>query len=437
MLATSVGCAAFTLPPNNPDAGRLDAGVGPTDDAGSRTDAGFNPVEACRALNLNRCAYFIRCGLLEDSPEGRDACLRELEATWCGPSTWPPHVLAGALRFDPVKADTCGTAFATWSCEEFASLPDSCASFLKPRAALGEDCFDGFTECTEGVCRGSLCPRTCQVRAFADDQCRSDAECRTNLFCKFSPFSPSSGVCATFGANGGECDQDRECLVGLHCVNRECRVLPSDGEGCLAGRCEATAFCDGANLDGGVCVTRKGETAQCSGDECQPALICDPIDSRCIRRLLSSGDACKPGQSCPTGEVCLGGSVRTSGLCGPPLEQGLACLSTGDCEAHLACLGEPDAGSLCRPRKPGGHACLDDRECFQSARCIKSVCTELGLPSDECSDEIGCRWGLCRPNSTDGGVCGSLLGAGLSCTTNAQCASGICENGTCIGRCLP
>lgn len=434
LVASSSGCF-FTKAPVQADAGRTDAGVDHFTDGGSKSDAGVNLLEACRALNLNRCAYFIRCGLLEDSPEGRDACVRELEVTWCGPSTWPPHVMAGALRFDAVKAETCATAFATWSCKEFGTLPDSCTSFLKPRATLGEPCYDGFTECSEGVCRGSSCPRTCQARAFADEPCTSDAECRTNLFCRPSPFSPSSGVCAAFGTTGDGCLSDGECLLGLHCVNQQCKVLPNAGEPCTAGACSETAYCDQSNTDGGVCVMRKGETAPCGGDECQPVLICDPIDQRCIRRELSSGDPCKPGQACPDGEVCLGGSIRTSGLCGRPLEQGGACLSHADCEAHLACLGG-DGGATCQPRQSAGASCQDDRECFQSARCVEHVCTQLGLPTQACGDQLGCRWGLCRENG-DAGVCGSLLGAGLSCMANEQCASGVCDNRVCIGRCLP
>jgi hypothetical protein len=99
-------------------------------------------------------------------------------------------------------------------------------------------------------------------------------------------------------------------------------------------------------------------------------------------------------------------------------------------------LSVEDAGSRCQLRVDAGVPCDADRECHASARCVEHVCTELSLPSEPCSDVQGCRWGLCRVNA-DAGVCGSLLGAGLSCARGEQCASGLCDNGTCIGRCLP
>ncbi|MFT3710573.1 MAG: Dickkopf N-terminal cysteine-rich domain-containing protein [Archangium sp.] len=435
MLLLGASCGTFLKLPPTVDAGRADAGNNPGD-GGVRPDAGISPVEACKTLNLNRCAYFIRCGLIEDAVSSLEACVREMEATWCGPMTWPPHVAIGALKFDAVKAETCATAFETWSCREYADLPDSCQTFLRPRAALGENCFDGFTECTEGVCRGAVCPRTCQARAFADEACTNDNECRSNLFCRLSPFSPSSGVCSVYGLADADCTADRECTTGLHCVGQKCRVLPGAQEPCLLGTCGDTSYCDDANLDGGICVTRKGETSLCSGDQCQPALVCDALDSRCVRRLLSSGDACLPSQQCPVGEVCIGGTARAAGMCGRPLDVGSSCATNIDCLEHLACLDDGDGGWACGNRVDAGTRCEDDRECFSSARCVNHACAELSLPTEACSDDQGCRWGLCRVNG-DAGVCGSLLGAGLDCVVGEQCASGLCDNGTCIGRCLP
>lgn len=435
-LAAFAGCSQFVIkPPITPDAGKGDSGT--PFDAGVRSDAGLPLAEACTALNLNRCAYFIRCGLVEDSMAGRDACVRELEATWCGPLTWPPHVIAGGLKFDPVKAETCATAFATWSCAEYASLPPSCESIVKPRQALGEPCYDGFTECTEGVCKGATCPRTCQARGLAQAPCTTDGDCRTGLFCRVSPFNPVNGECAAFGSTGAPCQADRECLIGLHCVEQFCRVLPNAGEPCLNGACTDSAYCDATRVDGGTCLARKGETAPCDGDQCQSVLECDPIDHLCLRDEVNSGDPCSAAQTCPTGETCLHDDAQTKGTCGAPGDVGATCISHDDCLAHLACLGG-DGGLSCQPRRVSGSACTDARECFDTAVCANGKCVERGLPMQECSSDVPCRWGLCHDDGDGGvGVCGSLLGAGLSCSSGAECASGLCDNGTCIGRCLP
>jgi hypothetical protein len=183
-----------------------------------------------------------------------------------------------------------------------------------------------------------------------------------------------------------------------------------------------------------VCVLRKGETAPCSGDECQPVLLCDVVDSKCVRVEVGSGDPCTPGQRCPLNEVCVGATTRTGGTCGAPLAPGSACVSHADCEAHLACLAG-DGGATCEHRLPAE----SDRECYVSARCINRECVETSLPAQACSSTQPCRWGLCREDvsGVDGGVCGMLLPAGLGCRSGAQCASGLCDNGTCLGRCLP
>lgn len=438
MVVMLLGQGCGKLPLFFPDAGRPDSGVEPTTDGGTRVDGGISYVDACRNLNLNRCAYFIRCGLVEDTMDGREACVRQLEATWCGPLTWPPHVLAGALRFDPVKAETCGTAFATWSCAEFQALPDSCLTFLRPRAALNEPCFDGYTECTEGVCRGTVCPRTCQARGFSGESCSSDGECRQSLYCRRPQLMPSVGMCTPLGSAGSACEVDAECLIGLECLNQQCRLLPSSGEACLSGRCADSAYCDPLASDAGVCVTRRGEMATCDGDECQSVLVCDVLSQRCLRREVGSGDICSPSQTCPTNETCLGVSANDAGTCGAPLAVGEPCISHRDCQTHLACRADGDAGLACRPRAMAGASCATSRDCFTSATCLQGVCQQRPLPSEPCNDTLACRWGLCREStSMDGGVCGSLLSAGTPCRTNDQCASNICAAGTCIGRCLP
>ncbi|MFZ5443852.1 MAG: Dickkopf N-terminal cysteine-rich domain-containing protein [Myxococcota bacterium] len=420
------------------DAGPRDAGVGTFPDAGPPADGGLSTTEACRALNTARCAYLARCGLIDPAAMSHEACVAAFEASWCGPATWPPHVAAGALRYDGVKAVSCAEAFATQACAEWETLPDSCTSFLKPRAQLGQPCYDGYTECTDGVCRGSTCPRTCQPRALLDELCTRDADCRTGLFCRFASLIATSGTCTAYSGVGGSCDGANRCLDGLRCVALQCQPLPTAGLPCLDGLCSEQAFCDVRAADGGLCSVRKQNGALCAGDECEAELFCEPITSRCQPLLLSSGDTCTLQQQCPDGQVCVGATPTMPGVCGAPLQAGEACVSSHDCEAHLACLGG-DGGLSCQRRLAPDGGCKAASDCQASATCLGGRCAELPLPGESCAETRACRWGLCREvASSDGGaVCGALLSAGQPCQWGGQCASGTCERGACVARCVP
>ncbi len=420
-----------------PDAGKPDGGVIVIPDGGVRVDGGLLVSEACGVLNTNRCAFLAHCGLIEDSLQARLDCARSLEATWCGPLTWPTHVAAGALKYEPLKAESCAQAFATQPCSEWATLPDSCSRFLLPRVPLGQGCYDGYAECIDGVCRGSSCPRTCQTRALLNDACAMDGDCKTGLFCRVSEVTPTSGLCTPFGTNGSACISNRECLDGLQCLSKVCRVLPLPGLGCLDGLCGESGYCDGS-ADGGTCLARKTEGARCLAGECESSLVCDPISSTCEKRQLSSGDACSLAQSCPSGEVCVGATAQTTGLCRAPLTEGDTCLTHADCQAHLACL-ESDGGSTCQARAAVGAGCDVNRACQAGAVCTASSCTALPLPGQSCTETRACRWGLCRElANTDGGaVCGPLLSAGQPCQRNDECVSGSCISGACLARCVP
>lgn len=420
-----------------PDAGRPDGGVTITPDGGVRPDAGLLPQDACPLLNGKRCEFLARCGLTNPDAQSLDQCERYFEATWCGPMTWLSHVAAGTLKFEPARAEACAEAFKTQACGEWTTLPDSCTRFLTPRATLGGDCYDGYTECTEGVCRGSSCPRTCQPRALLDDPCTADAECRSPLYCKLSPFMPSVGKCAAYGTNGSGCESDKECLEGLHCLNQTCRVLPSPGSACVEGLCAESGFCDGV-ADAGVCVARKSEGASCTEDQCQPGLVCDPLRAVCVKVLLSSGDLCSLAQVCPQGEVCVGVSANSAGSCASPQAENEHCESNLDCEAHLACLAA-DGGLTCQRRLMAGASCVTSDACQAGAICSNGLCAALPLPGESCAETRECRWGLCRDvANTDGGaICGPLLSAAQPCTRGEECASGSCVGNTCVARCVP
>ena len=435
MLGAACSFAPFIH--SSPDAGKVDGGVLPTQDGGARLDGGLTPTEACVVLNESRCAFLARCGLIENNATERQNCERSFEATWCGAMTWPSHVAAGALRFDPLKAASCAQAFLTQACGEWATLPDSCNRFLTPRADLGQPCYDGFSECLNGVCVGSSCPRTCQPRALLDDPCTADAECRSGLYCRFSPFMPLVGRCAAYGTSGSACDGASQCLEGLRCLMQQCRALPSAGSPCVEGACSDPAFCDGT-VDAGVCLARKLEGATCTFGQCLATLVCDPLRAVCVKIKISSGDLCTLVQQCPVGETCVGASDRMAGLCHLPQSENAPCLSSADCQAHLACQNA-DGGWTCQRRAPTGSTCDMQQTCRVGAICETSTCTPLPLPGESCADTRACRWGLCRElaNVDGGAVCGPLLSAAQPCMRPDECASGQCVGGTCVARCVP
>ncbi len=441
MVALACLGAACSFAPSVPaqaDAGRVDGGAQPADDGGTALDGGLAATDACRVLNLSRCEYLSRCGLIEPSAVGLEACTRAAEATWCGPMTWPSHVAAGALRYDPVKAQSCAQAFTTQVCAEWVTLPDSCTNFLKPRVQLGQPCYDGYLECADGVCRGNSCPRTCQPRALLDEACVSDGDCRTGLYCRFATFMSSVGTCAAFNGPGGSCDTNIKCLDGLRCVNQQCRALPIVGQACLDGFCSDQAYCDAQATDGGLCLTRKTTAAACDGNQCLSTLVCDPTSQSCQPVKLSSGEPCTPLQQCPGGQVCVASDRTGAGTCSPPHADGEPCLGAADCQRHLSCRGG-DGGTTCQPRATMGAACVTSLDCLTSAVCHQGACVELPLPGESCAETRVCRWGLCREvTNTDGGaICGALLSAGQTCVRGEQCASGACDKGTCLARCVP
>ena len=440
LFSLSALSAACSFAPSHvpPDGGKQDGGATITPDSGMRVDAGLAPSEACAVLNAKRCAFLARCGLIDDQAQARQDCERSFEATWCGPMTWPSHVAAGTLRYEPARAEACAEAFLTQACGEWEVLPDSCTRFLVPRVPLGAECYDGFAECTDGVCRGSSCPRTCQPRALLDDPCSVDGDCRTGLYCKPSPFMPTTGQCAAYGTNGTACEGDRQCLEGLQCIGQMCRVLPLPGTACVEGQCSEAGFCEGAASDAGVCEPRKQEGAACVDDQCLSTLVCDPLRWVCVKVRLSSGDTCSLSQECPLGEVCLGASNQNAGMCRSPQSEGEGCASHFDCETHLACQGA-DGGSTCQRRAEPGATCQSAEICQSGSVCSSSMCTPLPLPGQSCAETRACRWGLCRDlANTDGGaVCGALLSAAQPCLRPEECASGSCVGGTCMARCVP
>lgn len=432
--AALAACFAPSVRTEPPDRPRFDGGS--IRDAGYDLDAGIPPLEACALLNTARCDGLARCGLIAADEAAHQDCLRTFEATWCGPTTWPSHVSAGALRLDSARALACVTALEIQVCSSWPAMPDPCTRFLLPRVSLGQPCFDGFDECLDGVCRGNACPRTCQPRATEGEVCNSDAECRAGLSCRTPPLSTTS-VCSAPSNVGGVCFADTDCATGLGCSEQLCKVLPSAGSKCLDNRCIDLAYCE-VDSTGGVCATRKPEGATCTGAQCANMLVCDPKSGTCVPQLAAMHERCTPAQQCPAGATCTQIDPDGVGTCAEPATEGETCLTESDCEKHLGCVSS-DGGSTCERRADAGAGCVSSQQCHVSAECSNASCSELPLPGESCAATRSCRWGLCRDVAgTDGGaVCGALLSPGATCRNDSECISGSCKEARCLARCVP
>ena len=116
---------------------------------------------------------------------------------------------AGVLKLDSERVADCLSQLGAQRCDEWATLPEACQRFLLPRVPLGQPCYDGYEECLdEGVCRGTVCPRTCQPRASSGERCTADGECRAGLLCRMQLLDTGVGTCLAQSSLDGNCVRD-------------------------------------------------------------------------------------------------------------------------------------------------------------------------------------------------------------------------------------
>jgi hypothetical protein len=436
LLTLFCGCGSFSYFQFD-DAGSTalfrDGGV----DAGTvhSTDGGLSKSMACSVLNATRCQYLERCGLIDET--GFRSCLEGLSKNWCGPSTWPSRLAASppTLRYDAVRAQACADSFANLSCSLFEEEPTACKEFLIPNVALGLPCFDGFSECAQGVCRGAVCPKTCQTQGVVDEVCSQNEDCRGDLYCRNIP--NRVGRCTAYASEKSVCDEFTLCADNLPCLRNACTRLPGPYTPCNMGLCNETATCVPA-ADGGVCLPKKLSGESCRPDECTfgffcgPAARCEPLD------VPDAGLPCVAGQQCPTGTTCVAGGSRDAGFCAPFQNTGTPCSASTECLPELACLGR-DGGITCQPRLPRAAPCRETRDCQLSQMCLKGLCLPIPSVGQSCNETKRCLFGNCVAGAqADGGlVCENLWGATKVCGSDQECASGRCINNTCAAVCAP
>ncbi len=438
------GCAGSPGGPGGLGGGVPDGGTGAGGGSGGggSTIEGLPVASACSVLNVKRCDYLERCGLIEKaSTTAYRDCQAWLLATWCGPSKWPARVDpdVGTLLYDPRLGQSCADAWATRACEDWDTVPSTCNRMISPNASPLQACYDGYTECTENqVCRGAACPRSCQSLGAVGDSCQFDSDCRSLLYCKRAVAVTGAGTCTNLGTANTVCGPEEPCAPGFTCVAGRCIVPPTVGSACATGGiCDEVSWCE-FTLDGGTCSMRQGAAARCTDDvQCVNGYLCQT--GRCTPKVLATKMAeCSDRQTCPTATTCVGATGNTLGRCQNPLDVGDPCIASDDCKKHLACASTDGGFSLtCGPRQPARASCSVDRDCQLLAKCVGGVCQRLPGLGEACTEAKACLAGPCV--ATDGGafVCAERFGAGARCTGDGECASGRCVSGMCLTGCAP
>ncbi len=438
VLFVTASCTPQLLPSEQrPDPGDShDADPGLPGDAGSTAffDAGSGVGrEACEPLISKRCDYLQRCGLISSDSTTWATCTAFFTATWCGPSKWLSRTnpAVNTIRYDAVKAKACADAFDSFSCADWATEPSACGQFLLPNAQLRQACYDGYSECVEGVCRGVTCgDRRCRPLGLEGEDCRVATDCQQGLFCRATK-TPGVGVCSKPAAVGETCAGQSECAAGLTCLG-QCLALPAVGAECVMGRCDAQGYC-GAGGDGGVCLPRLYPGEKCTGDgQCAPQSVCDLSLGACVPKTVLTGSVCSAEQVCAGGLACIYIEANRAKTCQPELTVASRCTLSSDCQNHLKCNDD----GRCVARGEAGSSCVSARDCGIFLSCDNHLCVPRPVLGQSCAVSSSCLWGAC--GQADGGsVCTEASAPGTPCSVNHDCASGRCEQGQCLAACIP
>ncbi len=181
-------------------------------------------------------------------------------------------------------------------------------------------------------------------------------------------------------------------------------------------------------------------------------------DSDCAIRQICHrgvcGVGCRTSAGCPSGEVCGGDPARcinslecqrdedcggTAPVCHPTLSICVACLRADDCEADNVCLVDPGCLTGVRVCTRGDYTC---GRCTSNAQCATGVCDTESGRCTECIGDVQCPAGLvcdlglgiCT-QCLDRGDCREPLPACLRTEAGGQCvlcaADADCGEGTC------
>lgn len=235
-----------------------------------------------------------------------------------------------------------------------------------------------------------------------------------------------NGICTLYpGEGGGMVDcTTAGCPAGQMCVDRMCQAVVGDGTVCAG--CSTSADCGGSS---DLCLRYPTGAGFC-GRACGSSADCPGSGDQCVG-IMGGGNQC----------IRVQGGMPSCAGSGPTPE----CTSDAQCDATERC--DPTS-QTCVPR-PGGLAGLGE-PCTESSECSSDVCASSpdgGRCTQRCNgfDTSSCPGGFyCDGEAL--GTCGDglcIAGAsgvaplGSPCATDTDCASLMCDRGTCGSPCQP
>jgi alpha-tubulin suppressor-like RCC1 family protein len=160
----------------------------------------------------------------------------------------------------------------------------------------------------------------------------------------------------------------------------------------------------------------------------------------CVAPTVPNGASCDDDNPSTLNEVCFNGACID--LC-----VGVTCAAQDQCHDAGAC--DPATGACSKPAKPNGTGCDDGSACTAVDACQAGVCTGASPKTcsghglcDPATSACFCATGFagadcdgCAPGYYNYPTCTAQQGLGVSCTADADCASGaFCAGNMCIPR---
>ena len=304
---------------------------------------------------------------------------------------------------------------------------------------IGEACPDGVS-CRYGAdCESGSC-----YKSNADDDLGKCTSCSNSALDPGEIGIDCSGTCTKRCGVGQACAADGDCVTGARCENETCVScsdgIQNQGELCVDGggpvcgaqqdlRCNSGDTCEDAARDcaGGTSNARcvDGFCASCGNSIKDGDETCVDGGGSCLPKQCSLGDGCGTHTDCSTGWC---NTTASPAVCSA-VPAAVAC-SDGVKDPLEACID--GGGPVCGGQL--GLTCADHDTCTTHADCTSGVCnTASGHCGDPCLDGVT-NFGEAGPDCGGTSACGKCAD-GVACVDGRRdCRSGFCSNitSTCV-----